>query len=84
MCQYDTDAPACDHRIRDKITLKPFIFLLGHDGTERTASMGIIKRHLSYDAASGSEIMPCNKIDKTLVVYRYDVHNNVAIIMTKL
>ena len=25
---------------------------------------------LSYDVASGSEIMPCNKIDKPLVVYR--------------
>ena len=25
---------------------------------------------LSYDAASGSEITPCNKIDKPLVVYR--------------
>ena len=26
--------------------------------------------HLSYDVASGSEITPCNKIDKPLVVYR--------------
>ena len=26
---------------------------------------------LSYDVASGSEITPCNKIDKTLVVYRF-------------
>ena len=26
---------------------------------------------LSYDAASGSEITPCNKIDKPLVVYRF-------------
>ena len=26
---------------------------------------------LSYDVASGSEITPCNKIDKPLVVYRY-------------
>ena len=25
---------------------------------------------LSYDIASGSEITPCNKIDKPLVVYR--------------
>ena len=24
----------------------------------------------SYDTASGSEITPCNKIDKPLVVYR--------------
>ena len=26
---------------------------------------------LSYDVASGSEITPCNKIDKSLVVYRF-------------
>ena len=53
---------------------------------------------LSYDVASGSEITPCNKIDKPLVVYRFsgnvlrftgflecfDVFNNIAYIMTKL
>ena len=49
----------------------------------------IIKLALSYDLASWSEITPCNKIDKPLVVYRftgnhYDVHSNVALIMTKL
>ena len=43
---------------------------------------------LSYDVTSGSEITPCNKIDKPLVVYRfsgnfYHVHNSVAYIMTK-
>ena len=26
---------------------------------------------LSHDAASASDIMPCNKIDKPLVVYRF-------------
>ena len=26
---------------------------------------------LSYDVASGSEITPCNEIDKPLVVYRF-------------
>ena len=26
---------------------------------------------LSYDVAPGSEITPCNKIDKPLVVYRF-------------
>ena len=31
----------------------------------------IINIHLSYDVASGSEITPCNKIDKSLVVYRF-------------
>ena len=44
---------------------------------------------LSYDVASGSEITPCNKICKPLVVYRFSgnvmtsIHNNVAYI-TKL
>ena len=33
---------------------------------------------LLYDFAPGSKIMPCNKTGK-----RYDVHNNVAYIMTK-
>ena len=28
-------------------------------------------KYLSYDVASGSKITPCNKIDKTLVVYRF-------------
>ena len=30
-----------------------------------------VQFNLSYDVASGSEITPCNKIDKTLVVYRF-------------
>ena len=29
------------------------------------------KQLLSYEIASGSEITPCNKIDKPLVVYRF-------------
>ena len=28
-------------------------------------------RFLSYDVASGSDIRPCNKIDKSLVVYQF-------------
>ena len=41
---------------------------------------------LSYDVASGSEITPCNKTTSGLSIYGkcYDVHNNVAYIMTKL
>ena len=31
----------------------------------------ILYNDLSYDVASGSEITPCNKIDKPLVVYRF-------------
>ena len=30
-----------------------------------------IMPHLSYDVASGSDITPCNKIDKPLMVYRF-------------
>ena len=32
---------------------------------------GVKHLALSYDVASGSEITPCNKIDKPLVVYRF-------------
>ena len=35
----------------------------------------------SFNVASGSEITPCNKIDKPLVVYRFS--GNVAYIITK-
>ena len=38
--------------------------------------------NLSYDAVSGSEIAPCNKIDKPLVVYRFS--GNVMTSITKL
>ena len=31
----------------------------------------VFKCELSYDVASGSEITPCNKIDKPLAVYRF-------------
>ena len=31
----------------------------------------LLLMYLSYDVASGSEIKPCNKIDKSLVVYRF-------------
>ena len=27
--------------------------------------------NISHDLASGSEITPCNKIDKSLVIYRF-------------
>ena len=29
------------------------------------------KPGLSYDVASGNEIVPCNKMDQPLVVYRF-------------
>ena len=31
----------------------------------------VVEPILSYDVASGSDITPCNKIDKPLVVYHY-------------
>ena len=33
--------------------------------------MNMLNIHLSYDVASGSEITPCNKNCKPLVVYRF-------------
>ena len=44
---------------------------------------------ISHDVLSGSEVTPCNKIDKPLVVCRfsgksYDVHNTVAYMIKKL
>ena len=39
---------------------------------------------LSYDVASGSEITPCNKIDKPLVVYRFTGNVMTSIIMLRI
>ena len=41
---------------------------------------------LSYDVASESEITPCNKIDKPLVVYRFtgNVMTSVTTLRTQL
>ena len=36
-------------------------------------STACFKQHLSHDRASGSDIAPCNKIDKPLVVYRFSL-----------
>ena len=38
---------------------------------------------LSHDVASGSNIMPCNKIDKPLVVYRVSGNIMTTIIMLR-
>ena len=48
-----------------------------------------LKWSLSHDVASGSEITPCNKMDKPLVVYRFsgDIMTSIAMLntyMTKL
>ena len=40
-------------------------FLLG--------ALRLFYSHLSHDVAFGSDIMPCNKIDKPLVVYRFHI-----------
>ena len=39
---------------------------------------------LSHDVAAGSEITPCNKIDKPQVVYRFTGNVMTFITMTKL
>ena len=41
-----------------------------------------LEAHLSYDVTSGSEITPCNKIDKPLVVYRFS--GNIMMSITTL
>ena len=55
---------------------------VGRKATEQTKSNGhlqtfhnvltLILSILSHDVASGCDIMPCNKIDKSLVVYRFN------------
>ena len=53
------------------------ILLVPRDCFSRIKSVIYIKsvdtnyEYLSYDVASGSEITPCNKICKPLVVYRF-------------
>ena len=37
----------------------------------RMISFCLVHVYLSYDVASGSEIKPCNKIDKPLVIHRF-------------
>ena len=47
---------------------------------------GLVEENtLSYDVASGSEITPCNKIDKPLVVYRFtgNVITSITTLRTK-
>ena len=41
--------------------------------------IGSLDSILSYDVAFGSEITPCNKIDKPLVVYRFSGNVMVSI-----
>ena len=45
----------------DKLTLSLFIYFI----------LPIIYLHLSYGVTAGSEIKPCKKINKPLVVYRF-------------
>ena len=40
-------------------------------GSSRRHSHEVYYFLLSYDVASGREITPCNKINKSLVVYRF-------------
>ena len=50
---------------------KSLIMVKIHNVSVKYLSKGRILMSLSYDVASGSEITPCNKIDKPLVVYRF-------------
>ena len=49
-----------------------------------TMLIAIADLFLSYDVASGSEITPCNEIDKPLVVYRFtgNVMTSIATLRT--
>ena len=79
---------------RDKMDGLLSILLLFHKfnkfrNTRARMLDSIFYMALSYDVVSRSEKTPCNRIDKPIVVYRffgkcYDVHNNVAYMMTKL
>ena len=42
-----------------------------HYGIQYMVQIGMCVQLLSYDVAPGSEITPCNKIDKPLVDYRF-------------
>ena len=42
-----------------------------------------INQYISYDAGSGSEITPCNKIDKPLVVSRFTGNVMMSILMLR-
>ena len=49
-----------------------FVLMTPHMITRHVIFMMMLHyMSLSYDVASGSEIRPCNKIDKPLVVYRF-------------
>ena len=48
----------------------PIPYLYGINILE-TLQIPTLNLYLSYDVASGSEITPCNKIDKPLVIYRF-------------
>ena len=43
----------------------------------------MFKSDLSYDFASGSEITPCNKIDKPLEVYKFSENFTTSITMLR-
>ena len=52
--------------------IQDFVFLSRKQGCIRCIYLQVYnKKNLSYDVASGSEITPCNKICKPLVVYRF-------------
>ena len=61
--------PAHDIKARD---IRCNLHTIGnHCAKNQWSVLSKDKSNLSYDVASGSEITPCNKIDKPLVVYRF-------------
>ena len=83
------DPLKCDLTPKEMADQLPPLLMLTHTYVPTTNNLRptFLQTLSSYDVASGSEITPCNKIDKPLVAIdfgkHYDVHNNVAYIMAK-
>ena len=63
-------------------TQKTYLNEMVLSSTKIIRKLVIKKINLSYDITSGSDIMPCNKIDEKLLVYRFS--ENVMTSITKL
>ena len=48
-----------------------------------TSDYTVCKHHLTHEVTSGSDIMPCIKIDTYSVALRNDIHSKIVYIMTK-
>ena len=76
---------ACNTKISNVNIAGYFNFNMSQNVTNKMSEL-ILEYYHNYDVACGSELSPCNKIDKTLVVYRFsgNVMRSIMYIMTKL